>query len=32
MHGGGWMLGSIEGHDQTCTDLAGPNWHRCGQH
>lgn len=22
MHGGGWMLGSIEGHDQTCTDLA----------
>lgn len=22
MHGGGWMLGSIEGHDQVCTDLA----------
>ncbi len=22
MHGGGWMLGSIEGHDQVCADLA----------
>ncbi|WP_224816824.1 alpha/beta hydrolase [Hasllibacter sp. MH4015] len=22
MHGGGWMLGSIKGHDQVCADLA----------